>query len=698
MRSVTVSILILFSLFLSSGSASNAVAAAKGDAAGAQGAVNSSKELKSTDESSSSEKSVIDSLRDAFAVISNPTIDLAVKSEVVDSLFQNIDGLCRASCDVPLRTLRTFNRLIGAESITEMIGNWREKDEKLVALSPEDMDEASERVGSLMRSQDSKTLQNRLSSSIELMRYVISLREQEFFAASSNPRTMPQMREILRNDLARLTRQLRSIYEIWSILSDKDRSQSGGKIALNDEEARRIVMAVSQMDMIVYDKLMQTMSSNSLLFGAEARSLIKNLQENLPKIPADVVNQIIREDLGRDPSELFIGFDASQPMASATIGQTYRVKVKTAWGGLRDMIVKVQRPGLRDSLNRSRAVNQVLFKIAGIVRGSGENDQALDLIASQVLAMENVIEHEIDLQNEFKQLERARALLALNYGVRIPKPIRRLSSARVLTMEVLPGESIDQLLSDVQKHDRQSLRKIYARVFSSYLYQLTMLGEIHGDMNVGNVLATPRGNIGLIDWAYVFRSRGLITPPIQLLYALLTGNSNEFARIVTKLNVGPSFQATRLPGKVREVFNEQKIHERSVITLATRGSQVSPEQMKQALIQINEKANDLGFRLNPKYLQMIRTSLPAFGVLSEIGHHLNEKDQNRIMAAQAIWWLPGGLFKAMGGRLLELLTRPQRKIAELLTSYGRTHSLKRQASLEGAAKAETFKTCQDLFL
>lgn len=52
--------------------------------------------------------------------------------------------------------------------------------------------------------------------------------------------------------------------------------------------------------------------------------------------------EIMREDFGRDPSEIFSEI-TPEPIAAASLGQVYRARLREAYGG-QEVAVKVQRP------------------------------------------------------------------------------------------------------------------------------------------------------------------------------------------------------------------------------------------------------------------------------------------------------------------------------------------------------------------
>jgi predicted unusual protein kinase regulating ubiquinone biosynthesis (AarF/ABC1/UbiB family) len=456
-------------------------------------------------------------------------------------------------------------------------------------------------------------------------------------------------------------------------------------VQLTSDEARVIAQVVGELDMLVWKKLIQSISNNSAFFGEGAQDFFKKFQDDLPKMPAETVIQILTEDFGKPPSEMFVDFDPEKPIKSATIGQTYKAKIRTPFG-LKEVIVKVQRPGLQESLDRNRQVNAVLMKLGKVFFGTSEKAQILDFLVSQVTGFEDAVQNEIDLRRELENLERARKLLAFQFGVRIPKPIRRYSSSRVLTMEVLPGENIDTLLKSAKDLRQEASAQMFGKFLDAYLFQVFGLGHLHGDMHPGNVLATIDGDIGLIDWAQTFRTRGIVSAPAKAIYYFYRGNAEKLAENFIRMNDSPGFQTESFTSKVQEILDQNKIGKNTLLAALSKAEDLPMEEAASVFGEIYATATELGFKARPAYFQMIRTSTPALNVLLLIGKSLPTEVRNKILISKVLWLIPGGAAKAIGGYALEYLSRPQREIARRLADWNRDWS--RSRAVKAAAKLQ----------
>lgn len=73
------------------------------------------------------------------------------------------------------------------------------------------------------------------------------------------------------------------------------------------------------------------------------------LQDRVPAFSVERVRGIIRAELGAGPEALFAAFD-ERPLAAASLGQVHRATLRDG----SQVVVKVQRPGLKVRLSRER--------------------------------------------------------------------------------------------------------------------------------------------------------------------------------------------------------------------------------------------------------------------------------------------------------------------------------------------------------
>ena len=88
-------------------------------------------------------------------------------------------------------------------------------------------------------------------------------------------------------------------------------------------------------------KLGQALSTRGDLLPDAYRKELAKLQDEVIPVPANVITDVIREDLGAPPDQLFASFDR-EPLGSASIGQVHAARLFDR----REVVIKVRKPGV----------------------------------------------------------------------------------------------------------------------------------------------------------------------------------------------------------------------------------------------------------------------------------------------------------------------------------------------------------------
>ena len=241
-------------------------------------------------------------------------------------------------------------------------------------------------------------------------------------------------------------------------------------------------------------KLAQAMSNRADLLPQALIDEFEKLQSNVPPFDVVVARQIIEEELGRPISEVFTEFD-DVPLGSASIGQVHKARLLTG----EEVVVKVQRPGVRDKVRSALALLHELVRLtAGFLQKQGlANPQDI------VDAFERSMSKELDYTAEARSMEQFRKLYEDYTTFYVPKPYRELSTERILVIEFVSGCKI------TDKPQLQEWGLSPATVAENgmdiYLTQIFEFGVFHADPHPGNVLVRPDGIIVLIDFGMVGR-------------------------------------------------------------------------------------------------------------------------------------------------------------------------------------------------
>ena len=102
-----------------------------------------------------------------------------------------------------------------------------------------------------------------------------------------------------------------------------------------------------------YVKMGQIVSSQVNVLPDDWRVELDRLQNEVPTFPYALVREIITDELGGPPEELYAEFSET-PLAAASLAQVHRARMHDG----REVAVKVQRPNLDQQVKADLGVTQ----------------------------------------------------------------------------------------------------------------------------------------------------------------------------------------------------------------------------------------------------------------------------------------------------------------------------------------------------
>ncbi|KAI3723113.1 hypothetical protein L2E82_34467 [Cichorium intybus] len=377
-------------------------------------------------------------------------------------------------------------------------------------------------------------------------------------------------------------------------------------------------------------KIGQQFSTRVDILAQEYVDQLSELQDQVPPFPSETAVSIVEEELGAPVNEVFDYFDF-EPIAAASLGQVHRARLKG-----QELVVKVQRPGLKDlfdiDLKNLRVIAENLQKLDPKSDGAKRDWVAIyDECA-------NVLYQEIDYTKEAANAE----LFASNFKdldyVKVPSIYWEYTTPQVLTMEYVPGIKINRIQAlDQLGVDRQKLGR-YA--VESYLEQILSHGFFHADPHPGNIAVDDVNGGRLI--FYDFGMMGSISPNIregllEVFYGVYEKDPNKVLQAMVQMGVlvptGDMTAVRRTALFFLNSFEERLVAQRKEREMATQElgfkKQLSKEEKiekkKQRLAAIGEDllaiAADQPFRFPATFTFVVR----AFSVLDGIGKGLDPR-------------------------------------------------------------------------
>ncbi len=218
---------------------------------------------------------------------------------------------------------------------------------------------------------------------------------------------------------------------------------------------------------------------------AELTTILARLRDAAHFMPPAQLGRVLSAQWGADWRGQFARFEAT-PIAAASIGQVHRATLPDG----RVIAVKVQYPGMADSIDADVDNVATLLRMSGLLPGS------LD-IAPLLAEAKRQLHEEADYLREAEQMHRYGELLAGNDAFVVPTGLPELSGKRVLAMDFVPGEPIEALAGAPQAVRDKAMETLLGLV----LREIFEFGFMQTDPNFANYRwQADTGRIVLLDF------------------------------------------------------------------------------------------------------------------------------------------------------------------------------------------------------
>ncbi len=417
-----------------------------------------------------------------------------------------------------------------------------------------------------------------------------------------------------------------------------------GSLVSGKSEAEKNQTVAERVRLVIQDlgpsfvKLGQIISTRPDLVPADVIVELKKLQDRVPPVPFAEIKAVIEADLSRSIFDLVEWIDES-PLASASIGQVHRARIKLEDGHIKEVVLKVQRPNIKQTIERDL---ELLHLLAGAIERAIPESRLYQPV-KMVAEFDRAITAELDFMLEADHATR----FAKNFEgvpfVRFPRVYRGHSGQRVLALEFFSGKKVYDAIAD--GFDGEA---IVSAMLSITIKSIFEDGFFHADPHPGNILimGTPEAPvIGLIDLGLV----GRLTPQlrdktIDLMVAAVQEDPRGLADALLQIGT-PTKKVDRAA------------FEGEVATLSEKylGKQMKEIQVSGLIRDLVQGSQKYGLEIPPDFLMVGKAIMTMEGVGKEIAPDFD-------------------LYREMKPYFLKLLAQrysPERMLPELLRSLSR---------------------------
>lgn len=295
-----------------------------------------------------------------------------------------------------------------------------------------------------------------------------------------------------------------------------------GMTDLEQKRSRELVDLITALGP-TFIKVGQALSTRTDLLPSDKAYYaigLSELQDAVePSFDSEEARGIIRDELGIQNVEEVFEYLSNEPVASASIGQVYKGKLRK--NGM-EVAVKVQRPNVLENVALDLYVMRSILtplwnkfisnrdkkkrkkQSQSDIDGNNEDDDisinksntdSTALVDAWGEGFVNELDYRAEA-NATKEFTKAMEDRGLGSVVFAPEVIDELSSTHVLTTKWVDGERLSN-------SDEDDVPRLCGVALNAYMTMLLDTGTLHCDPHPGNLLRTPDGKLCILDWGMV---------------------------------------------------------------------------------------------------------------------------------------------------------------------------------------------------
>ncbi|NMC78852.1 MAG: AarF/ABC1/UbiB kinase family protein [Chloroflexi bacterium] len=238
-------------------------------------------------------------------------------------------------------------------------------------------------------------------------------------------------------------------------------------------------------------KFGQILSTRPDLLPPAYMAELSKLQDDVPPIPWEGIREVLNQELGRAPEEVFATIE-TQPLAAASLAQVHAATLPDG----REVVIKVQRPGIAAVIDTDL---EILSSLAARAQTTslGKIYDFIGMADDFTFTLRN----ELDYRREGRNADQFRKNFASESHLYIPYVCWDYSSQRVLVLERIHGIKIDDIPAlQAAGYDCHRVALHSARII---IKEVLEDGFFHADPHGGNYCVLPGEVIGAMDFGMV---------------------------------------------------------------------------------------------------------------------------------------------------------------------------------------------------
>ncbi|XP_017938405.1 uncharacterized aarF domain-containing protein kinase 1 isoform X1 [Manacus vitellinus] len=277
-------------------------------------------------------------------------------------------------------------------------------------------------------------------------------------------------------------------------------------------------------------KVGQHLGALDYLLPEEYTRTLKVLHSQAPQSTRQEIEQVIREDLGKEIKELFMSFEDT-PLGAASLAQVHKAVLQDG----RTVAVKIQHPKVQAQSSKDILLMEVLLLVVKQIFPDFEF-MWLGEEAKKNLPLE------LDFLHEGRNAEKVAYMLKNFDFLKVPRIYWELSTRRVLLMEFMEGGQVNDRA--YMERNGINVNEISRNLGKLYSEMIFVNGFVHCDPHPGNVLVkkcptSGKAHIILLDHGlYQVLSESFRMDYCRLWQALIKADMKRVQKYSRRLGAG----------------------------------------------------------------------------------------------------------------------------------------------------------------
>ena len=216
----------------------------------------------------------------------------------------------------------------------------------------------------------------------------------------------------------------------------------------------------------IFVKFGQVLSTRRDLLAPDIAEELAKLQDRVPPFSSQIAVASIERAFNRKVDDIFESFER-EPVASASIAQVHFATLRSPAGDLRDVAVKVLRPGMLPVIDKDLSLMRMMAGWVESLSADGKRLKPREVVAE----FDKYLHDELDLVREAANAAQLRRNMQGLDLVLIPEMIWDFCHPEVIVMERMHGVPISQVDRlrqsgvDIPKLARDGVTLFFTQVF-----------------------------------------------------------------------------------------------------------------------------------------------------------------------------------------------------------------------------------------